>query len=194
MKNTLIVIDAQKVYFNRNSELRVQGGKAILERINKLITAFTEKNIPIVYIRHIHKADGSDLGRMFDFTGQREDPNFLERTDEVEFEEGLLVEQDRSIQFVKTRYSSFSSADFVSWLHKNKISKLTICGFMTNFCCESTARDAHTRDYYVDFVIDATGCPDLENLSQAEIKKASAETLRSGFAKVLTTREAVKIL
>jgi len=55
---------------------------------------------------------------------------------------------------------------------------------MTNFCCESTARDAHDRDYYVDFIIDATGTPGLEKLNQEQIKLVSAQTLSAGYANV----------
>jgi ureidoacrylate peracid hydrolase len=60
---------------------------------------------------------------------------------------------------------------------------------MTNFCCESTARDAHDRDYYVDFIIDATGTPGLEKLNQEQIKLASAQTLSTGYANILKTEE-----
>ena len=62
-------------------------------------------------------------------------------------------------------------------------------GFMTNFCCESTARDAHDRDYYVDFILDATGTPGLEKLNQEQIKLASAQTLSAGYANVLKTKK-----
>jgi ureidoacrylate peracid hydrolase len=64
---------------------------------------------------------------------------------------------------------------------------------MTNFCCESTARDAHDRDYDVDFIIDATGTPDLGKLNQEQIKLASAQTLFAGYANVLKTKEFLKI-
>lgn len=66
---------------------------------------------------------------------------------------------------------------------------MVIVGFMTNFCCESTARDAHDRDYYVDFIIDATGTPGLEKLNQDQIKLVSAQTLSAGYANVLKTKE-----
>jgi len=60
---------------------------------------------------------------------------------------------------------------------------------MTNFCCESTARDAHDRDYYVDFILDATGTPGLEKLNQEQIKLTSAQTLSAGYANVLKAKK-----
>lgn len=191
MKNALLVIDVQKIYFTKGSPLRVAGGKAILKRINDLIAAFVAAGLPIVYIRHEHKKDGTDTGRMFDFSGEKENPCFVEGTDEVDFPEDLVLVESPII-FRKTCYSAFSSAEFSNWLETNRIEELTLCGFMTNFCCDSTARDAHGRDYFVDFVLDATGCPDMEDISQDEIKKVVSATISNGFGRVLTTRRAVK--
>ena len=60
---------------------------------------------------------------------------------------------------------------------------------MTNFCCESTARDAHDRDYFVDFIIDATGTPGTDNFNERKIRKIVSELLSSGFARIKTTKE-----
>jgi len=65
---------------------------------------------------------------------------------------------------------------------------------MTNFCCESTAREAHDRDYYVSFVPDATGCPELLGLSQDEIRRLVSTFLEAGFATIVTTSEVVEAL
>jgi len=59
--------------------------------------------------------------------------------------------------------------------------------------CESTARDAHDRDYYVDFIIEATGTPGLEKLNQDQIKLGLAQTLSAGYAHILKTEEFLKI-
>jgi nicotinamidase-related amidase len=63
---------------------------------------------------------------------------------------------------------------------------------MTNFCCESTARDAHDLDYFVDFVIDATGTPGIPKMKQAKVRDLVAAFLREGFAEVFTTKEYLK--
>jgi ureidoacrylate peracid hydrolase len=60
---------------------------------------------------------------------------------------------------------------------------------MTNFCCDSTARAAHDLDYYVDFVLDATGTPGTENMDEAAVRQAEADFLRAGIARVVTTEE-----
>jgi nicotinamidase-related amidase len=67
---------------------------------------------------------------------------------------------------------------------------MVVTGFMTNYCCETTARHGHDLDYYVDFVIDATGCPDASaEVTQPLIKSVTSAVLLGGFARVCTTNE-----
>ena len=62
---------------------------------------------------------------------------------------------------VKRRYSAFLGTDLEAVLHTAGVRAVVICGLMTSFCCETTARDAHGRDYEVLFAADAVEGPDL---------------------------------
>lgn len=186
-KTALLVIDAQNIYTDPNSALFCADSKATIQRINKLITLFKEKERPVIYIRHAHKTDGSDLGRLFDFTGTPEpDFNFKEGSDEVEFDKNLLQPKD-SLVITKTRYSSFAGTNLDNELKKLGVNRVVICGFMTNFCCESTARSALDLDYYVDFISDATGTPGTETINENEMRRVVGELLSAGFARVYET-------
>ena len=187
----LLVIDAQKVYYNEDSELKIDGIDNYINNINKLINFFEKKGSLTVYIRHQHKEDGSDSGRLYDFSGEEEELGFVEGTEEVEYIDSLKI-KDNPIEVIKTRYNAFHNTNLENILKENNISKVVIVGFMTNFCCESTARGAHDRDYFIDYILDATGSPDLENFSQNEIKKIYTETLSFGFANILNTEEFIK--
>jgi len=189
MKNiALLVIDAQKVYSLNHSRLKVNNVESIVENINKIIRYFENKNLPIIYIRHLHDPDGSDAGRMYDFSGKTGKIGFRKESLETEYIDDLIIIKGAP-EIIKNRYNSFFNTDLADLLNKLKINRVVIVGFMTNFCCESTARDAHDRDYYVDFIIDATGTPGLEKLNQEQIKLASAQTLSAGYANVLKTKE-----
>lgn len=189
MKNiALLVIDAQKVYSLNHSRLKVNNVESIVENINKIIRYFENKNLPIIYIRHLHDPDGSDAGRMYDFSGKTGKIGFRKGSLETEYIDDLIIIKSAP-EIIKNRYNSFFNTGLADLLNKLKINQVAIVGFMTNFCCESTARDAHDRDYYVDFIIDATGTPDLEKLNQEQIKLASAQTLSAGYANVLKTKE-----
>lgn len=189
MKTALLVVDVQKIYTQENSEMYCENASETVLSINKLIKFFQLKNLPIFLIRHIHKQDGSDLGRMFDFTGEAEDDfNFKANTEEIEYDPDLTI-PDNAIKIVKNRYSSFVGTKLHKTLQELKVEGVVICGFMTNFCCESTARDAHDLDYFVDFIVDATGTPGTENLEQDEIRNVVSQLLEEGFAVVKTTEE-----
>lgn len=189
MSTALIVLDAQKVYTSPGSELYCEDHEATIGNINRLIEGFHSLGLPIVLVRHQHKTDGSDLGHLFDFDGEQEDDfNFKEGTDEVEFDAGLKVPAS-CIELTKNRYSAFIGTQLESVLAKHGVDTVAVCGFMTNFCCDSTARDALDRNFYVLFTLDATGTPGTENLDQTKIRDLVGELLGAGFARVLSTDE-----
>ncbi|HER24621.1 MAG TPA: cysteine hydrolase [Candidatus Atribacteria bacterium] len=192
MKNiALLVIDAQKVYSLNHSRLKVNNSESVIKNINKIIKYFENKNLPIVYIRHLHNPDGSDAGRMYDFNGKTSKIGFRKGSLEAEYIDDLIIIKNAP-EIIKNRYNSFLNTNLADLLNKLKVNQVVIVGFMTNFCCESTAREAHDRDYYVDFIIDATGTPNLGMLDQAQIKLASAQTLSAGYARILKTEEFLK--
>lgn len=189
----LLVIDAQKIYTDKDGGLYCQDATKTLDNINKLIDDFAAAGAPVVYIRHIHKADGSDLGRMFDYAGPVPDFNFKSTSTEVEFSAGLK-RVPGSLEVTKTRYSCFIATALVHALRTRSISRIAICGFMTNFCCESAARDGHDLDFFVDFIADATGTPGTATMKQKQIREVVSALLSEGFAEVFTTREYLKRL
>jgi len=188
MKEALIVLDAQRIYTDKDSELYCKEAGKTIDNINNLIQQMTKRGQLIILVRHIHKLDGSDLGRLFDYAGEaEEDFNFKERSEEVEFDK-RLTRPANALELIKNRYSAFAGTNLEDILRKSGIKKVVICGFMTNFCCESTARDALDRDFYVDFVIDATGTPGTDKFNQKQVRDVVSELLASGFARVLHTR------
>lgn len=191
MTSALLVIDAQKIYTNPGYSLYCEGADKTLAKINRLIRHFKKIKQPVIYIQHMHKADGSDTGHMFDFAGPADDFDFKQGSDEVEFSEGLLMTKTSKI-ITKNRYSSFVGTDLEDYLRSHKVERVAICGYMTNFCCESAARDAHDRDFYVDFILDATGTPGVEGMNQRQVRKAVSAMLGAGFATIHATKDYLK--
>src|SRR5712692_7567016 len=108
MKSALLVIDAQRIYTDPDSEMHCKDARGTIRRINKLIERFQQKGEPIILVRHVHRVNGSDLGRMFDYAGDEvEDFNFKEGSDEVEFDRDLL-RPPGATEVIKTRYSAFA--------------------------------------------------------------------------------------
>src|SRR3989344_1197620 len=109
MATALLVIDGQNIYTDPESDLYCNDSKKTIGRINELVAKFEQARQPIVFVRHVHKADGTDLGRMFDFTGEaEEDFNFKEGSREVEYD-AKLHHPKGAVEIVKNRYSAFVS-------------------------------------------------------------------------------------
>ena len=78
----------------------------------------------------------------------------------------------------KRRYSCFEGTELEAILRSLGVSRVAICGYMTNVCCETMARAAHDKDYFVDFIADATGAPDLgPKFTREKIIEAVSATL-----------------
>jgi nicotinamidase-related amidase len=188
-QTALLVIDVQNIYAAADSPLYVKNLPHSLENINALVKAFAVAGRPVIYVRHMHRADGRDAGRMLDFSGTAEPVSFVEGSTEADYVPGLLIVPE-GLHITKRRYSSFEGTELEGILRGLDVNRVAICGYMTNFCCDSTARAAHDRDYFVDFIADATGAPDLaENFGEARIIEAISTTLSAGFARVFAAAD-----
>jgi ureidoacrylate peracid hydrolase len=188
----LLVIDAQTIYADPESLLFIPSLQDSIVNINALTHAFSKAQKPVIYVRHVHRADGRDAGRMFDFAGVAEAVSFVEDRPESAYVQQLQLVPD-ALHITKHRYSCFEGTELDAILRTLGANTIVICGYMTNFCCDSTARAAHDRDYFVDFVPDATGAPALsESFTEKEITAAVTQTLAAGFARIVPTADVLE--
>jgi hypothetical protein len=67
----------------------------------------------------------------------------------------------------RIRTGSFKNTPLDTFLKERGIDTASIAGFMTQVCCDTTARQAVHRDYKVGFLQDSTGKPDVESKTGA---------------------------
>lgn len=192
----LFVIDVQEEYFDPSGPSSFAEAPLRLGAINDLIHAFADCSAPVIYIRHQHRANGADVGRMGDFGGEDEEESFMEGGARVGYHAGLDVIEG-AIEVTKTRYDSFLGTDLEGILRTLGVKTVVICGYMTSFCCDSTARAAQGRDYQTVFVHDAIGGPDLERLDgsvypSSEVLDDVSAALAGGFAEVLSAQAVIE--
>lgn len=146
MARALIVIDVQREYFAGAFPIRHPVGH--LESILSVMDAAQQANIPTVVVRH-HQPDpespvfskGSDLWQLVAEVEQR----------------------PRDILIDKQLPGSFTGTPLDEFLKERGIDTVTIAVYMTQVCCDTTARQAMHRGYKVEFLRDATGTLDVEN-------------------------------
>ena len=187
-RTALLIIDAQREYFDADGALFTEHAAEILDNLLALLEAARRSGTRVVFVRHIQAADGSDTGRMADFD---ETPSFVAGTPGVEIIPRLVPREDEPV-VDKTRYSAFVNTRLESILKTWGVDTVLISGLMTQYCSVTTARHAHDLDYRVIFVADANAGPDLPDLGfgavpHADALRVIATSLAGGIADVTDT-------
>lgn len=174
MKKALLVIDVQNEYFD--GKLPVSYPPGSLENILKVMDAATASDIPVVVIQHTAPQPDSR-------TFRRGSPGWELRPEVARRPRDLLIE--------KTLPGSFTGTTLEKWVKDNEVNSLVISGYMTQLCCDTTARQALHMGLNVEFLSDATGTLALDNsagqVSAEELHRAILVTQQMRFSQVLST-------
>lgn len=79
----------------------------------------------------------------------------------------------RALRIIAVENEYLTDTPLEDWLRERDIDTVTIAGYMTHMCCDTTARQAVHRGFQVEFLRDATGMLDLSN----EAGEVTAEEL-----------------
>ncbi len=176
MKRALLVIDVQNEYFF--GKLPVSYPPGSLDNILKAMDVAAEKQIPVVVIRHAAKVEAS--------------PVFRKGTPEWQLHPEV-EKRHREVLIEKNWPDSFMETNLEEWLAANGIDTLTVCGYMTQMCCDTTARRGFHLGYGVEFLADATGTLLFANqagtVTDEELHRAVLVTQQSRFSRVMKTEE-----
>ncbi len=146
MNRALLVIDVQREYFEGAFPIRHPVGH--LGTILEVMDAAKKANIPVVVVRH-HQPDP-------------ESPVFRKGSDMWQLH-GEVESRPRDVLIDKQLPGSFTDTPLDEFLKERGINTVSIAGYMTQMCCDTTARQAFHRGYKVEFLRDATGTLDVEN-------------------------------
>jgi nicotinamidase-related amidase len=147
MKRALLVIDVQNEYFPEGA-LPVTHPSRHLENIERVMDAARGAGVPIVVIQHT-------------FT-QPEKPFFQRGTPGWQLRPEV-ESRPRDHWIEKHLPGSFTGTDLEHWLREHDIDTVTIAGYMSHMCCDTTARQAAHLGFGVEFLGDATGTLAVEN-------------------------------
>jgi nicotinamidase-related amidase len=174
----LIVIDVQKGF----EEYDIKGERNnpdCEDNVVKLIDAWRNKNLPIVYVKHNSKSETSVL---------RLNQPGNDFKDIITGTPDLLVTKSVNSAF-------YGTPDLYKWLQENQIEAVAICGIQTNMCCETTARMSGNLGLDTWFILDATHTFAKTfngvKVSAEELARVTAVNLSGEFAEILSTEEAI---
>lgn len=177
MKRALLVIDVQNEYLT-GTKLHVTYPQNSFERILSAIDTANKNDIPVILVQHSSTGEGSKT--------------FVRDTELWQIPEEVKSLKYNSI--VEKNYpDSFRKTDLEDILKELGVDTVVICGYMTQMCCDTTARQAFHMGYKVEFLNDATGTLAFENyagsISAEELHKAVLVIQAMKFSKVLSVNE-----
>jgi len=172
-QRALLVIDVQMDYFS--GPMTVTYPQGSFERILQAVDAAKIAGVPVVMIQHTASRPTLKL--------------FQTGSEGWQLHPGLVRRGwDHLIE--KTLAGSFTGTDLDEWLKAHDIGTVAICGYMTQMCCDTTARQAQHLGYAVEFLGDATGTLDFSNdagsVKAEELHRAVLVTQNWGFSRVMT--------
>ncbi|WP_266158741.1 cysteine hydrolase family protein [Dyella silvatica] len=176
-RRALIVIDVQNEYVTGNLQIEYPPVNDSLANIGRVMDAATAAKIPVIVIQQNSPADS---------------PAFAQGSDGWQLHE-VVGSRHRDAYFGKPLPSAFSDTGLADWLLEHGIDTLTVTGYMTHNCNDTTIKHAFDRGMAVEFVHDASGSVPYANragyASAEEIHRVFAVVEQSRFAAVLSTEE-----
>lgn len=176
-RRALIVIDVQNEYFTGQLPIEYPPREQSLANINRAMDAASAAGIPVIVIQQSSPADAQAFA--IGSHGWQLHESIRQRPHDAFFEKPLP--------------SAFSDTGLAEWLVAQQIDTLTVVGYMTHNCNDTTIKHAFDRGLQVEFLHDASGSVSYANkagyASAEEIHRVICVVEHSRFAAVLATQE-----
>lgn len=141
-KAAILIIDMLNDFCKEGGAMVLKEGMEVVAPLNKLIMAFREKGLPIIYVNDSHRPDKTDQ----EFAKRQ--PHCLEGTWGAQLiDELTCLETDYCIK--KRRFSGFFQTDLDLVLRELGVKTVVATGVVTNICVRSTCHDAFFNGYKV---------------------------------------------
>lgn len=187
----LLLIDLQNDFCHPDGAfaaggLRLADPDALVSSVNALAAQARRAGVPVVWARMVYESE-ADVGLL-----ARRGPGIANHalrrgTWGVELMAGLVVSSgDHFVD--KRRFSAFFGTGLAELLRRLGVDELVVGGVRSDFCVESTVRDAFFRDIPVTVVRDAVAG------YLPELHEASLRVMGTVFADVVDLAEATRRL
>jgi nicotinamidase-related amidase len=187
-RTALINVDMQNC-FVEGYPVSAPDGPRVLGRINRLAAACRAAGILVIHTAHVLRADGSNAGVMGELIPEIR-AGMINRGSQASALNKSLVVDHRDILLEKPRFGAFQGTDLELILRSHDINSVIISGIATNVCCDTTAREAATRDFRVFFLSDGTATFDLGAVPAQQLQAATCASLAL-FGQVLTVEQII---
>ncbi len=155
IREALLVIDMQLGFMEPTlpSIPYLEDSTRVRVAVERAIRASRAAGLGVIYTQHALRADRSDIPPWLE---DHIPPGWMIRGSEAtEIWPTLAPDPDEPV-VVKNRFDAFLNTELDQVLRLRGIDRLLVCGILTNYCVETTAKSAMQRDYKVTVLADAT--------------------------------------
>ena len=174
-RRALVVIDVQNEYFTGKLRIEYPDVRVTLPNIVRAMDAAVAAGIPVVVVQHLFPAGA---------------PVFARGSESAELHPEV-AKRPRDLLVEKSVASALTGTPLAAWLKERSIDTLSIVGYMTHNCDDSTVRQAHHEGWKVELLRDATGALPYTNAAGTataeEIHRVFTVVMHSNFAAVADT-------
>jgi nicotinamidase-related amidase len=174
-QSALLVLDMQRYFLEPNRHAFVPSAPSIIPGIKRLVRAYTARNLPVYFTRHINTTQ--DAGNMASWWRDLISPDSPASAIVPDFD----LSNCQVIE--KSQYDAFFNSSLANDLASRQVEQVVIGGVMTHLCCESTARSAFMHGFDVYFLVDGTATYNLA------FHQSSLLNLAHGFATMMCVSE-----
>jgi nicotinamidase-related amidase len=182
----LLVIDLQEDFVRPDSPMWQPEALRQLPRVGRLVEACRALAVPVVFTAATYLPQ--PLNDTPAYCRPVAEGRLRAGTPGTEIAAELEVRRREQVIRTKHTYDAFFGTELDALLRAWGIRTVIVCGTMTNYCCEATARSAFDRGYHVVFGSDVT------STDSALSHLATLRTLRRGYARVLPADTIVEAL
>lgn len=180
-KRALLVIDVQNEYFTGKLPVSYPAGS--LANVLRAMDAARARRVPVVAIQHASPQADATVFRK----GSKEWELHAE-----------VASRPHDVLIHKSLPGSFTGTNLEMWLRERGVETVVIAGYMTQMCCDTTARQAVHLGFGVEFLSDGTGTLAVKNVagmvSDEELHRAILVTQQMRFGRVIKTGEWIEQL
>jgi nicotinamidase-related amidase len=180
MTTALVVIDVQNEYVTGGLPIVHPPVADSLAHITAAIDAANAAGLPVILVRH-EETDTDSTIFVRDSAGWQIHDSVASRPYDV------IV--DKAVP------GSFTNTNLEALLRDRSVDAITVVGYMTHMCVDTTTRQANHLGLDVTVLSDATGTIDVsDDLPAALVHRVELGVLGDGFATVATTNEWLETL
>lgn len=181
-KRALMVIDVQNEYEAGEFAIEYPPFTDTIQQIGRAMDIALNNDVLIVVISQMAPA---------------ESPIFAQGSKMAELHP-LVAQRHADLIIEKKLPSAFAGTELKKWFIEQGVDTITIAGYMTQNCDDSTIKQAMHEGFSVEFLSDASGTISLANragmATAEELHRVMMVVMQSRFAAVMTTDEWDQVL